>query len=77
MGNKPVSMVRFGMNELKRHYKKKGPSADQKKWMAIEKSFATARECVREHERNINRWEEQGREAVWLIEEIKAGGEPW
>ena len=71
------SFAKFAMSEAKRHYQKKGPSDTQKKWMAIEKSFAIARECIREREAQVNRWVEDGREAYELVEYIREGGEPY
>lgn len=67
------SAIRFGMGELKWHYRKKGPSAEQKKWKAIENLFESARECVKEYEMD----QQSQRDAYRLIEHIKSGGEPY
>lgn len=65
--------AKFAMGEIKRHYKKKGPSDTQKKWMAIENLFESARECVREYEIE----QERQQAAYEYVMYLREGGEPY
>lgn len=65
--------TRFISSEVKRHYKRKGPSESQKQWMAIEKMFTYAKECVKEREIELQKWDD----AFERMEHIKEGGDPY
>lgn len=63
---------RFLAGEFKRaapHYDR----AAKRKWRQIERTFEKAKECVREREAELQRWEIANRR----MEHIKAGGSPY
>jgi hypothetical protein len=68
----------FFKGEMKRQAARSGFERDVlRQRRSMEKTFASARECVREYELRQELMQDHSEEAYELIEHIKAGGRPY